>query len=345
MSSCNIFNNECCGQDESFWLKNPKDLFCSINPLPRGSVNSAKRLNAMTRMILYVSVLFFLLRYKYWHIFLGLGLFFIILLYSITNSNSTDIKMSKEYFDFVPSDNKVVDPNYLQSPLSLYTDTRSDMSSNITNSIHGSTNNLIRKQSGSPLKAKRDIEAGIQYYTPHLGTNPRSYVPPVIGSRIFDLEVWGKSSNVRPRTNFLKTRHITESELQLPDLAGNCTSLGVPIFYKPVVQGSVMPQNNLNQPTYDGYYPSEQNDTLGGMDERDFEATVLPTYHNPVQLQVPFEIVDKYSIPGYPAEMDESPLDNINEKMFDTQIKPTEKKPDEISASDAKKEYNTNSYI
>ncbi len=343
--SC-IFKGNCCtAADEKFWVEDPKSLFCTLNPYPKGSINSPRRLNAVTRLILYLSVLFFFLKYKYWYVFLALGLIFIILLYYITNNN----KKMNEHFDFIPDNSTPINSkSYLQTPLSLYTDTRSDMSSNVTNnSMDGSTNDLIKKQSGYPLKnVQRDIEAGIQYYTPNKGTNPRVYVPPVIGSRIFDQEVWGQSKNVRPRTNFLKTRDITELELQIPDLAGNSTSIGVPIVYTSQVPNSAMPQNKLNAPTYDGYYPSEQNDTLQGMDERDFAATVLPTYHNPVQLEAPFELANKIPIPGFDNYNqydfnDSNPLEDINETMFNTQINPTEKKPDEMTSSDVTKEYNT----
>jgi hypothetical protein len=334
MNVCNSFH-DCCNIDEKFWVEQPKFLFCTLNPFPKGGINSPKRLNAITRLIIYISAILFFSKYKYWHIFLFLGLFFIILLYYYTNNNSNS-EMT-EHFDFIN------DPNYLNTPLSLYTDTRSDMTSNITNSLKGSTNDLIKKQSGYPNKgAQRDIQAGIQYYTPNVGTNPRVNIPPVIGPRITDSEVWGKSMITRPRTNFLKTRDITESEMQLPDAAGTSSSLAVPIFYTPQVPGSFLPQNRLNQPTYDGYYPSEQNDTLGGMDERDFAATVLPSYHNPPVLESPPELANKIPIPGYPFIEDENPLEMMNENIYsNTEVKLTEKKPDEMTANDVKKEYNT----
>jgi hypothetical protein len=337
MSTCSTFK-DCCNVNEKFWVENPKFLFCTLNPYPKGNINSIKRLNAITRLILYISLLFYLFKYKYWHIFLFLGIFFVILLYYITNNKDNN---TMEHFKFTSPVNS---NTYLDNPLSLYTNTRSDMTANITNSTQGSTDDLIKKQSGySNTAVKRDIEAGIQYFSPNVGTNPRVVVPPVIGPRITDSEVWGKSMIVRPRTNFLKTRDITETDMQLADAAGNSSCLGVPIFYTPQVPGSILPQNRLNQPTYDGYYPSEQNDVLGGMDERDFAATVLPTYHNPPVLESPPELANKIPIPGYPfTDEDDNPLDSMDDNIYsNTEIKLTEKKPDEMTALDAKKEYNT----
>lgn len=277
MSSCSNFKDCCNDKTQQFWVENPKYLFCSLNPLPKGGITSPRRLNAITRLILYITGIMYICKYKYWHIFLALGLFFTITLFYLTNNTS-----KKEHFAPLSDFEGVTSPSYLQSPNSLYIDTRSDMTSNITNTTRGSTADLIHKQSLNPSRAHRDTQAGISYYTPNVGTNPRVVVPPIIGPRILDSEVWGQSKNVFPRTNFEKTRDITEFNTDIPDLQGVSTSLGVPILYTEQVKDSVVPQNRLNQPTYDGYYPSGQNDLLGGMDERDFNREVMKGYHDPL---------------------------------------------------------------
>jgi len=232
---------------------------------------------------------------------------------------------SKEYFDIVnnsPTTNDfVTSKDYLQTPLSLYTNTRSDMSQNITNNLRGASEDLVHKQSLNPSRAKRDVQAGIQYYTPHLGTNPRVNLPPIIGPRIYDSQVWGKSSTVFPNMNFSKTRDITETELQIPDLAGHSTSIGVPIVYRTSLENSVLPQNNINQPTYDGYYPSEMDAELGGMDERDFNRDILPILHNPLNEE-------------------EDPLYTINENLYpsESMASLTEINPNHMSLADAQKQ-------
>ncbi len=270
MSSCSNFKDCCQDKNQQFWVESPKHLFCSLNPVPpNGNITSATRLNSITRLILYISTVMYLYKFKYWNIFLFLGLFFIISLFYATKPPS-----SKEHFDF--------EEDYLQKPNSLYIATQQDMTSNITNTTRGSTDHLIHAQSLNPSTARRDVQAGISYYTPNVGTNPRVNVPPIIGPRIVDAEVWGQSKNVFPRTNFEKTRDLSEFDTHIPDLQGVSTSIGVPILYAEQVPNSVVPQNRLNQPTYDGYYPSGQNDVLGGMDERDFKREVMPTYHDPI---------------------------------------------------------------
>ena len=203
---CSTFSECCSTPMEKFWIEDPRFLFCTLNPYPKGSVMSTRRLNAMTRLIIYISLIMYCCKYKYWYLFLALSLLFIILLYYSTNNNN-NMTSSKEYFDII--DDSITTKDYLQSPLSLYTNTRSDMTSNITNNLKGASENLVHKQSLNPSTAKRDSQAGIQYYTPHLGTNPRVNVPPIIGPRIYDSQVWGKSSTVFPNMNFSKTIDMT----------------------------------------------------------------------------------------------------------------------------------------
>lgn len=319
---CSIFKTCCNLQNEEFWIEKPTYLLCSLNPIPKGGITSPKRLNAVTRGILYITVLLYFCKYNYWYLFLILGLFFVILLYYTTNKLS--MSNTREYYSNIPnstvldSDSPIGDitsPNYLQTPLSLYTNTRSDMTKNVTNTTQGSTQNLVHKQSLNPSKAHRDEQAGIKYYTPNVGTNLRTHVPPVLGPRIYDQEVWGRSSVVRPRTNFQKIRDITESELQLPDLQGNSTSLGVPIVYQTQMPNSLVPQNQIQQPTYDGYYPSAEVDLHGGMDERDFKTDVLPNLYGPLNEE-------------------EEPLYEINEQMYESMFTPTEKNPMEMTLKD-----------
>ena len=71
--------DKCCG--ETFWLKNPSSLFCSVSPIPHGSLASGERLNALTRFVIYISVIMMISNYKYTKAFLVLSVLFIILIY------------------------------------------------------------------------------------------------------------------------------------------------------------------------------------------------------------------------------------------------------------------------
>ena len=337
--SCSTFK-ECCTKDQKFWFEKPSDLFCSLNFIPSGGVTSGQRLNSITRMILYITIALYMLKFKFWYLFLGFSLLFIILLHfnkNDINSKDTTIK-STEYFNFTDNkmssklnsnSNSVTSKDYLQSPLSLYTNTRSDMSYNVTNSTRGSTEDLIHKQSLIPRGGKRDVQAGITYYTPDVGTNLRTHVPPVIGPRAYDQDVWGQSSTVFPDLNFNKTRDITELDLQLPDRQGKSTGLAVPIVYVPSQPGAVMAQNKPHQPLYDGDYPSRINDLLGGADVRDWDRDVLPLYNPENKVLYPNRVFDL----NYRPESDEE---------VDLTLKKSEENPNTVSEKKEKFDFYNN---
>jgi hypothetical protein len=58
--SCLVGGHCCNAADEKVWFEDIKSLFCSLSPIPSGSVTSAKRINSMTRLILYISLLIFI---------------------------------------------------------------------------------------------------------------------------------------------------------------------------------------------------------------------------------------------------------------------------------------------
>jgi hypothetical protein len=101
----------------------------------------------------------------------------------------------------------------------------------------------------------RDSEAGIQYYFPKQGVNPKSFIPPLIEPRILDQDVWGKSSTVRSGINKNTMRDITEESIDVDDM-NNDHSLGNPVMYQPRTPNSLVPQNKVGENTDHGWYNS-----------------------------------------------------------------------------------------
>ena len=85
--NCPVGDSCCQGEGETFWLKNPSSLFCSVSPIPHGSLASGERLNALTRFVIYISVIMMISNYKYTKAFLVLSVLFIILIY-LTSTKS-----------------------------------------------------------------------------------------------------------------------------------------------------------------------------------------------------------------------------------------------------------------
>jgi hypothetical protein len=101
MQECMI--KRCCdGSNDVFWIEDITKLFCSLSPFPSGDVSSAQRLNAVTRLILYIFLFMLAHRYKYRFHFILLSLFFILYMYKV--SLETEKKENYAFLSF--SNNK-----------------------------------------------------------------------------------------------------------------------------------------------------------------------------------------------------------------------------------------------
>ena len=66
-----------------FWLENPVQLFCSYELIPLNSMTLQEQMNALTRLVFFVSLILFLLGFKQTILFLLILLVFIIIVYYI----------------------------------------------------------------------------------------------------------------------------------------------------------------------------------------------------------------------------------------------------------------------
>ena len=66
-----------------FWLENLPDLFCSLSLIPTQSMSPENQFNALTRLILAVSLMLYILNYKYTSIFLLLSIVLIVVIYYV----------------------------------------------------------------------------------------------------------------------------------------------------------------------------------------------------------------------------------------------------------------------
>ncbi len=66
---------------EKFWLENLSDLFRQVTILPNAEMTEEERLNAMTRLVIIISIVLLLFGYGSWILFLVLGVVLVIVLY------------------------------------------------------------------------------------------------------------------------------------------------------------------------------------------------------------------------------------------------------------------------
>lgn len=70
-------------KSSTFWLEDPPALVKTFDFLPQNDMDDIERLNAMTRMIIIISVIMFLAQFQLWWFFLTLGLIVVISLWQL----------------------------------------------------------------------------------------------------------------------------------------------------------------------------------------------------------------------------------------------------------------------
>jgi len=66
---------------QTFWLENPKYLFSDVRVLPKNDMTLEGQMNCLTRLVILVFLILFLVGYKQSVLFLILSIIFIIILY------------------------------------------------------------------------------------------------------------------------------------------------------------------------------------------------------------------------------------------------------------------------
>jgi hypothetical protein len=77
------------------WLERPIELLCSLNLIPLTNESIEKQLNSITRLIIIISIILYILGYEYSLLFLLLALLFIIILYYIYTCQQNNINKEK----------------------------------------------------------------------------------------------------------------------------------------------------------------------------------------------------------------------------------------------------------
>jgi hypothetical protein len=281
--NCPLGGRCCQGEGEVFWLNDPQKLFCSYSPIPHGNLASGERLNALTRFVIYLSVLMLCSGYKHARAFFILGIMFIILIY-ITSSknekegyamvNEIDIQgnFNKKQMNGMPlskdySQNLQL-PNVTPSMLKQVDESLIPVYEPNENNFMGSADEYLKATSFDNEGGSRDIEADIQYYGAKSGVNRRAMINPVIAPRIFDQEVFGKRSTQISNTHSQYMVDLTD-DLDLGNNHGlimdDPYSLGNPYKFQKRVPNGVTMMNRIGDTGNkftglqdDGAYPGGQ---------------------------------------------------------------------------------------
>ena len=74
----NKFEN---GNKNEFWITDPSILIEVLDIVPHDNMNDEERLNALTRIILIISLIMYIIKFEGWIIFLFLGIAFTVCIY------------------------------------------------------------------------------------------------------------------------------------------------------------------------------------------------------------------------------------------------------------------------
>jgi len=117
----------------TFWFENPATLLQTFDVLPRPEMNDAERLNAMTRVIIIISAIMFLIKFQLWWLFLTLGLLVVVALWQLVKGRENlylkSIHRRREYLrrprSIIKSVNPVIHPiapnKFSELPLNIVT--------------------------------------------------------------------------------------------------------------------------------------------------------------------------------------------------------------------------------
>jgi hypothetical protein len=329
--NCPVGDSCCQGEGETFWLKNPSSLFCSVSPIPHGSLASGERLNALTRFVIYISLIMMISNYKYTKAFLVLSVLFIILIYltstkseregfaSLFDTTNYNVNVEGQY---VP--NKVYPgslPNNYSKNLSLPNAQRlkpaADESlipvySPNNSTTFGSSDEYLKATSFDFENGQRDVSADIQYFALKNGVNRRAMIAPVIAPRIFDRDEFGKESTKISRINDSNITDLTDDldAGQTHGMTNNFPHLADPVIYKSRVENAVYNMNRIGDNNGDGQY------TAGQFMDR------YPT-------TVDFEANIRHPVSTYSDNPQE--MNTVNNMYQNSQMKPNEDVPDNIA--------------
>ena len=317
--------DKCCG--ETFWLKKPSSLFCSVSPIPHGSLASGERLNSLTRFIIYVSIVMMISNYKYTKAFFVLSILFIVLIYLTSTKNERE--------GFAPSTvnfNVGVDGQYRPKPtfegslsdnysknLSLPNAQRlksaADESlipvySSNNSTIFGSSEEYLKATSFDFQNGQRDISADIQYFALKNGVNRRAMIAPVIAPRIFDRDEFGKESTKISRINDSNITDLTDDldAGQTHGMTNNFPHLADPVFYKSRVENAVYNMNRVGDNKGDGVYTAGQ---------------FMDRYPSTVDFEA--------NIPVSTRSDNPQDMKTVSDMYQNSQMKPNEEVPDNIA--------------
>lgn len=103
-----------------FWIEDPSCLIQTLDIVPNAEMTNIERLNAMTRVIIVISAIMFILKFPLWWLFLGLGIIVVVVLWYIIKERENFYGRKQREYIRKPR-KKIIEPidptNNVNSPI------------------------------------------------------------------------------------------------------------------------------------------------------------------------------------------------------------------------------------
>ena len=130
----------------NFWLEDPSALFQTLDVVPNQDMTDAERLNAMTRVVILITAVMFIVKFPLWWAFLAIGIVVSIILWYIVKdrheSHVRHVQRQTEYLRRPKSHKSIIQPYKptIQTPPS---DTRHQYQSELLHTVQNQPLKLI----------------------------------------------------------------------------------------------------------------------------------------------------------------------------------------------------------
>jgi len=156
-------------QKNKLWIENISNLFCDTSLIPLEGMSLAEQMNALTRLVIIVFLILFLLGYEQSILFLLLSLLFIIILFYIQSKNMENFTMTKPSTNTTCTQGQPTSQRFCNDTFQL------------DNSSTGAYNNPRYMSNNQRLVG---------------GPNPKTLIQPIIAPRLADLSYWKANNTV-----------------------------------------------------------------------------------------------------------------------------------------------------
>jgi hypothetical protein len=198
---------------EKFWLEDPKYLFNVLKLIPKDNMSLEMQMNSLTRLIIFVFLILYVLGYKQSLLFLLLSLFFIIILYYLQKSKMTTCENFNNNIN-----NNTPNLDYIYKTEKLYNDFINQPRYTIQK-FPSYYNQQIEKET--------ILEPDQTYISKNQnlvgGANPKTKIKPVVAPPTHDWEYWRgndfvfpNSINERSVQDYYSSGYYIDEDIQCP---------------------------------------------------------------------------------------------------------------------------------